>query len=139
MRLTNSTHVPDYTVNIVDPDQSMLKALSRLLKIAGFEAATFRSIEDFLKAGKTNRPCCLVIDVVQPATECAGILENIVATRQDLKIIYISEHDDVHLQEQAIKAGASAYLVKPFDDRFFLDAVQTALEQHDEVYKGEVI
>ncbi len=68
-----------------------------------------------------------------------SILKNIVATRQDLKIIYISEHDDVHLHERAVKAGASAYLVKPFDDRFFLDAVKLVLEPRDEGHKGEVI
>ena len=52
------------TVFIVDDDPSVLKALARLLRSAGLNAATFASPQKFLDRHDQNTPGYLVLDVV---------------------------------------------------------------------------
>ena len=53
-------------VYIVDDDESMRKALQRLLRSAGYEALTFTSAEDFLDAASYRGRGCLILDIFLP-------------------------------------------------------------------------
>ena len=44
-----------------------------------------------------------------------------------LPIIFITALDDAHVHKQALAAGASGFLSKPFDDEELLAAIRTAI------------
>jgi FixJ family two-component response regulator len=42
-------------------------------------------------------------------------------------VVFISAHDEEEMRDRATRAGAIAFLGKPFDDNALLNAVHTAL------------
>ena len=53
-------------VFIVDDDDSVRKALKRLIKSVGMKAETFETANDFLSRPPHEGPCCLVLDIRMP-------------------------------------------------------------------------
>ena len=56
----------EFTVTLVDDDGAVLKAVSRLLRSAGFKVTAFDSPEAFLKAYDPTRFGCVVMDLTMP-------------------------------------------------------------------------
>ena len=55
------------TVFVVDDYAPMRKAISRLLRTAGFVVAAFASAEEFLTKYDSQTAGCLVLDLAMPA------------------------------------------------------------------------
>jgi FixJ family two-component response regulator len=69
-----------------------------------------------------------VLDVTLPGL--SGLeLQQLLAERTDMPIIFITGHGDVPMTVQAMKAGAVEFLTKPFTNDVLLDAVAGAIER----------
>jgi FixJ family two-component response regulator len=114
------------TVYIVDDDESIRKALQRLLRSVGYQALTFASAEDFLDSTCVRGMGCLILDIRLPGITGFDLQEKLVSEGAKYAVIFITAHDNPQWQERAKKAGAIAYLKKPFDEHSLLDAIQLA-------------
>jgi len=114
-------------VYVVDDNQAVCRALQRLLKSAGFESVAFTSPQMFLDAPRPNPISCLVLDVIMPEINGYKLHELLAADGFDIPTIFMTAKDDAKSRAQAEKAGAVAYLAKPFDDEILLEAIRTAL------------
>jgi FixJ family two-component response regulator len=56
-------------------------------------------------------------------------LQQQLAKRTDMPIIFITGHGDVPMSVQAMKAGAVEFLTKPFKDDVLLNAIRGAIER----------
>ena len=56
-------------------------------------------------------------------------LQQQLAERTDMPIIFITGHGDVPMSVKAMKAGAVEFLTKPFKDHVLLDAIRGAIER----------
>ena len=118
-----------FTVYVVDDDDSICRALKRLLKASGFQALTFESAEDFLEYTTGMEKGCLVLDISLPGMTGLDLQEKIASRRANCPVIIITAHDNSQWREQARKAGAVAYLKKPFGEQSLLDAVSLCRQQ----------
>ncbi len=116
-------------VFVVDDDESVCRALRRLLRSAGIKARTLSSAEDFLNQGCQNVPGCLILDVRMPGMNGLELQEKLVISGSTMPIIFISAHEDAHAREQAMKAGAIAFLKKPFEDQILIEKVNSTLSR----------
>src|SRR6266481_6257824 len=99
-------------VFVVDDDISVRESLELLIRSAGWEPETFESAQEFLSRPRPTVPCCLVLDVTLPGL--SGLeLQQRLAERTDMPIIFITGHGDVPMTVQAMKAGAVEFLTKP--------------------------
>ena len=114
---------------VVDDDESVCKALKRLLRSAGIKARTLSSAEDFLNQGCHNVPGCLILDVRMPGMNGLELQEKLVKSGSTMPIIFMSAHEDAPAREQAMKAGAIAFLKKPFEDQILIEKVNSALSR----------
>jgi len=64
-------------------------------------------------------------------------LQERLAERTDMPIIFITGHGDVPMTVQAMKAGAVEFLTKPFRDTVLLDAIHGAIERSRAVLRAE--
>ena len=117
------------TVFVVDDDPSVLKGLSRLLRSAGWQAATYGSPEEFLSQYDPAVPGCLVLDVAMPGVDGLELQRRLVDAGCPLPIVFITGHGDIPTSVRAMRAGALNFLSKPVNDDDLLGAVREAVEK----------
>jgi FixJ family two-component response regulator len=119
----------DATVYIVDDEESVRKALARLIRSAGMTARTFPSAEAFLAESHPVPASCLVLDVRLPGLNGLQLQEALHRKGYPISIVFITGHGDVPTSVRAMKAGAVDFLQKPFAGRDLLDAVRRAINR----------
>jgi FixJ family two-component response regulator len=112
-------------IAVIDDEESVRKALKRLLRAAGLEAETYASGQQFLAAER--RPDCVVLDLHMPMMSGQALLKEIRRRSATLPVVVITAHDSPETRAECLASGAAAYLRKPLDDRLLLDAISTAL------------
>ena len=113
-------------IYLIDDDPAVLKALSRLLRSAGYETITFSSAEAFMRAYHADSPGCLILDVSMPGITGLELQEWLVQANNPLSIIFLTGHGDIPASVQAMKAGAIDFLTKPVNDTDLIKAIQEA-------------
>jgi FixJ family two-component response regulator len=121
------------TVFLVDDDPSVRKALTRLIKAAGYQVEAFASARDFLewRNGPDRGSGCLILDVRMPGLSGLDLQQELLATHAQLPIIFITGHGDIPMSVKAMKHGAVDFLPKPIKDTVLLKAVEQALARAD--------
>jgi FixJ family two-component response regulator len=114
-------------VYVVDDDNSVCRALTRLLRSVGLAVETFRSAKTFFDYPAPDRPSCLVLDMWLPGPSGLELQANLSQAGRDIPIVFITGHGDVPTSVKAMKGGAIDFLQKPFNDREFLECVDRAL------------
>ncbi len=120
------------TVFVVDDDDSVRRALRRLIQSVGLTVRTHASAAEFLAAYDANMPGCLVLDVRMPGLSGLDLQASFTERDITLPVIFITGHGDIPMSVRAMKAGALDFLAKPFNDQVLLDAIQRALAQDAE-------
>ena len=119
----------DPIVFIVDDDDSVRKALTRLIKSVDLNVETFASADDFLQRESHDGPACLLLDIRMPGLSGLDLQDELVAAGRTLPIIFISAHGNIPLSVRAMKAGAVDFIEKPFEDQTLLDAINQSLKK----------
>ncbi|MGH9428649.1 MAG: response regulator transcription factor [Terriglobia bacterium] len=116
------------TVFLVDDDASVRKALSRLIRSAGYMVESFASAQEFLNAQPyADDPACLILDVRMPGLNGLDLQRELQDAQVSLPIIFITGHGDIPMSVKAMKAGAVDFLSKPVKDKDLLQAIEQAL------------
>ena len=113
---------------MVDDDQSVLEALSSLVRSIGLDVLCFSSAEAFLEQVKTRRHGCLILDVRMPEMSGLDVQKYLVESGDEIPIIFISGHGDIPMAVKAVKDGAVNFLTKPFREEELLRAIRAALK-----------
>jgi|RhiMethySRZTD1v2_1073278.scaffolds.fasta_scaffold207259_2 FixJ family two-component response regulator len=116
-------------VCIVDDDESVRRALSRLLGSVGLRAQAFASPDEFLARTVEERIACLLLDVQLPGMDGFELRERAVQAGVEAPVIFITSHGDPKTRARAAETDAIAFLEKPCNERVLLDALETALER----------
>jgi FixJ family two-component response regulator len=117
-------------VHVVDDDTSFRKAISRLLKLSGYEVAEYDSATCFLGAVGNARPGCIVLDVKMPALGGLQLQEELAKLSRNWPIVFMTGHGDIPMTVRAIKAGAEDFLSKPVSRKPLLEAIERALSRY---------
>jgi FixJ family two-component response regulator len=115
-------------VFVVDDDISVRESLELLIQNAGWKPETFASPQEFLLRPRVAVPCCLVLDVSLPGLNGLELQQQL-AERTDMPIIFITGYGDVPMSVRAMKAGAVEFLTKPFRDDVLIDAIRGAIDR----------
>lgn len=122
-------------VFVVDDDVSVRESLELLIQAAGWRVEAFASAAEFLSRDVAPVPHCLVLDVTLPGL--TGLeLQQQLAERRDMPIIFITGYGDIPMSVQAMKAGAVEFLTKPFDTDVLLEAIRGAVERSREALRA---
>ena len=120
----------DATIFIVDDDESVRRAVKRLIKVAGFKAKTFGSAREFIDSGHYQSAGILVLDVRMPGMNGLELQKYLTDSASDMPIIFITAHEDIQARRKALEAGAIDFIKKPFEDQTLLDGIQRALSNY---------
>lgn len=116
-------------VLVVDDDASVLHALGRLIRAAGFEARTFSTPREILASDIPRANACLVLDINLPEMNGVELHEALIASGRGLPAIMITGRSDARTQGLLHRAHPVAVLFKPFDEILLLEAVTRAVAE----------
>jgi FixJ family two-component response regulator len=123
-------------VYLVDDDESLRRAVTRMLNSAGHEVRSFASAAEFLLARGGDLRGCLVLDVRMPGGPSGLELQAGLARQSGaLPVIFLTGHGDIPMSVRAIKAGAFDFLTKPVHRETLLGAVDSALALEEQTWR----
>jgi RNA polymerase sigma factor (sigma-70 family) len=120
-------------VYLVDDDPSVRKALTRLVRSAGYVVQAFPSARDFLESVciTDESSGCLILDIRMPGLSGLDLQHELQVANSVLPIIFITGHGDIPMSVRAMKEGAVDFLPKPVKDEDLLSAIESALQRAD--------
>ncbi|SFR64132.1 DNA-binding transcriptional response regulator, NtrC family, contains REC, AAA-type ATPase, and a Fis-type DNA-binding domains [Marinobacter daqiaonensis] len=99
---------------IVDDEKSFVRSMTFALGEAGFGARSAHTGEDALNALAMTPADLMLLDLRLPGMSGMDVLAETTRLYPDLPVVMISAHGDTRSAVQAVKAGATDYLTKPF-------------------------
>jgi FixJ family two-component response regulator len=114
-------------IAVVDDEEAVRTALSRLLRSAGYATDNFLSGEEFLGSLEIRSPDCVVLDLRMPTLSGHQVQARLAAAGRRIPVVVLTGYDSPDARERALQAGAMAFLRKPVDDSELLGAINAAL------------
>src|SRR6476620_7262264 len=99
-------------IAVVDDEESVRKALGRLIRAAGFHVETYASGTDFLQSVQQRLPHCVVLDLRMPHVNGFHVQQALTDAGTYLPIVIITGDDSAESRHRALEQGARAYLRK---------------------------
>jgi RNA polymerase sigma factor (sigma-70 family) len=116
-------------VAIIDDEEPIRRALARLAKSVGMEAATFATAHAFLDNPIREQTDCVITDLRMPGLDGLSLQEKLRNVLPDLSVVFLTGHGKVSASVRAIKAGAVDFLEKPASDESLLAAIAHAADK----------
>lgn len=116
-------------IAVIDDDESMCKALQRLLTASGFAVRSYFSAEAFLDDLNASVLKFLVVDVGLPGMSGLELVAHLRSQRPPAPpVAFISAHDDDEVRHDAERLGCVTFLKKPFLAQALIAAMQQATD-----------
>jgi len=117
------------SILLVDDEPSVLRYTKTLLEIDHYQVEIASSGEEaLLRIKRDPAPNLIVLDLLMPGMDGLQTLETCKKIRPEQKVLMVSCVSDTGKVVQAIKLGASDYLIKPFQPLQLHGAIRRALE-----------
>jgi len=118
-----------HTVLIADDHVIVREGVVGLLEEHNFNVvAAVGDGHELLAAARRFRTDLIVTDLSMPGLSGLDVMERLKAERIDSKVIVLTMHHDAELATRAMRAGASAYLLKHSAGEELLTAIRQAIE-----------
>lgn len=119
----------DSFVLLVDDAKFARKIAKKALHNGGFD-----HVEEAVNAAQAmqifeeKNPDLVLLDITLPDNSDLTLLKQMLETNPDAKIIMISAIGQELIIEDAMEAGAKAFIIKPFEEKKFLEEIFRVLE-----------
>ncbi len=143
----NDTQHESSNILLIEDDEVLAKNLSEQIQAFNYQVTLRHDTADIETVLKSEKPCALIIDIILPEGENAGveIINKIRTSCQNtlpkhVPIIFISCRADIEARLEAVKAGGNAYLVKPVDAGNLIEWLDKLLSrQPEEAYQVLIV
>lgn len=117
-----------HKVLIVDDSRTSRKILRGILEGRNLEVVGEAvNGEDGVKLYKELKPDVVTLDITMPVLDGVSALKQIVEYDSDAKAIMVTAAGQQSNVVEAIKAGASEFVTKPFDENIIVDVITRIL------------
>ena len=116
-------HNQTLRVAIIDDEESIRRALLRLLASADYLAEGFDSAVRFLESLSRWTPDCVILDLQMPEITGIEVQQRLLELAQPPAVIVITAYDEPGTRELCLALGATYYFCKPVDGNLLLDSI----------------
>jgi two-component system response regulator GlrR len=113
---------------VVDDEPNIRILLQEQLEPEGYQVTLVASGEEALSRSATQVPDLAIVDLMLPDMDGMALIERLVESYPNLPILMLTAHGTITNAVNAIKKGATDFLVKPFETTDLLTRVEKALE-----------
>jgi len=131
----NHSHPAPRSVLLVDDDPSVLNVAHAVLTQAGYECVKTRSPILALNTLRKQHFDLMIADLTTNGMSGLDLTKQALERIVDLSVIIMSDLREVETPVQALRAGTSDYLIKPFDADDLLTCVARALEKKESQFE----
>jgi DNA-binding NarL/FixJ family response regulator len=115
-------------VILADDHVMVAQGLGRLLGEAAELVALVSDGRQLVESARTLRPDIVVSDVTMPVMSGLDAMRQLKADGSTARFIFLTIHTDARLAAQALRAGASGYLLKQAAGEELLEALRTVMD-----------
>jgi DNA-binding response OmpR family regulator len=112
-------------VLVVDDDEMIRRLVRTVLEADDFEVIEAKDGDEALRVVSDRHPAVVVLDIMMPGLNGVEVCRQL--DHDHVKVIILTARDDAELAEECMKAGADAFLTKPFSSIQLLDLVEEML------------
>ena len=94
-------------VLVLDDDNSMLKAVERLLTVRGYAVEAFSTVNSFMRSGKLDGAACLVLDINLNGLSGIELKRQLTRVGASPPTIFITAQQDDATRQAASDAGCA--------------------------------
>jgi len=120
-------------IAIVDDEESVRRALARMLNASRFAVEVFASGQEFIDSLGTHQPDVVLLDYQMPGLTGREVQRRLALAHVSLPIIVMTAHDQAALREQCMAEGAVAYLAKPLQREPLIGFIHESLRRRPAV------
>jgi FixJ family two-component response regulator len=113
-------------ISIIDDDLWSRDGLNCYLDSCGYSCAAFCTAEEYLSANALRQTACLVLDVQLPGMKGPELQERLMAAGYRIPIIFVTGYYDERIRDRVLRAGAVAYLTKPWCEKTLSGCLEMA-------------
>lgn len=117
------------TICVIDDDPEVCKALSRVLRLAGFNVQSYRSGQAWLDDGQMGTIDLLLLDIKMPVMDGFALRDHLSAAGFSIPIVFMTAHEAERMQSRIMGKGVAAFLQKPIDEKDLLEAIRIGLKK----------
>lgn len=126
---TGNGHAPpSATVLIVDDEPDMLENVARILRRGAYGCLIAGSGRDALALVARDRPDLILTDLRMPGMDGLALLRAVKQLSPLTPVVIFTAYASEAIGQEALGAGAAAFLAKPFSGAELLQAVRESLE-----------
>ncbi len=116
-------------IAIVEDDDALREVLCETAELAGFGVQPYRDGSDCLKGLANTRVDMVISDLQMAPMDGLGLLRELRRTQRDLPFVLMTAHGTIQSAIDAMRLGASDYLVKPFEAEVLMAALDQWLPE----------
>jgi len=105
----------ELNIMVVDDELIVRESLKGWLEKYGYGVDTAEDAQEALKKLETEAYDLLFVDIKMPGMDGIELLQRVKENQPDVIVVMITAHGSIESAIEAMKAGASDYLMKPFD------------------------
>ncbi|BCA79572.1 response regulator [Desulfuromonas sp. AOP6] len=119
--------MPDQVL-VVDDEKIILELTSMILKSKGFDVLTAGGGEEGLRLVEEHSPSVVLLDYMMPAMDGMTVLKRIRKNFPDTYVIMFTGKGSEEIAVELMKAGASDYVLKPFNNQDLIERIENVLK-----------
>lgn len=117
----------DRRIVVVDDEKIILELTSMILRSKGYQVFTAVNGEDGMALIEKERPDVVLLDYMMPAMDGLTALKKIRDSYPDTYVMMFTGKGSEEIAVELMKAGASDYILKPFNNQDLVDRLENIL------------
>lgn len=120
------------TILIVDDEVDLADTCARLLRGVGYKCVVANDVASAMTLFDSDHPSLVLSDITLPVSDGFEMARYVHQRSPDIPIILMTAYHTLRAERDALAAGASAYVRKPFANRELVAIVKSLLDaNHD--------
>jgi len=114
---------------LIEDTPSLQLVYETVLRNAGYSVVSQGTAADGLDSFQKLKPQVVLLDLMLPDRDGLDLMRDCLAEQPDTRFIVITANGSINRAVDAMRAGAYEFLLKPFNEQRFLNAIENALSE----------
>ncbi len=119
------------SILIVDDSVIMRNLVKRSLDMGAYETVLAENGEDALEKFEQNKIDLIITDINMPVMDGITLIEAVREKNRDIPIFALTSNSDEAMRNRGRDAGATGWVIKPFQPAQFLDLLKQIIEKYE--------